>query len=529
MTTNNNIKDCVLEIHTDPVINYNEFNELFKTDKNKNEKYNFGILKLEMKETKIIKDHIFIEFTIDRSASMDELCKDSNTKMHHLKKTLINIIEYIANVDDNINVYIQVDMFDDKVDTCIEYVKVDKNNYTSLIESVKNITSRGSTNIGAALENAQNVILKKINEYPSIKPYHIFLTDGYPTIGNSSNTQLMEFICYEYANIMIGVGTDHNYRMLQEFASKNKSEYRFIDNGENSGLVYGEVLQKIIRPAIEDIVLTITEGELYDWRKDSWTNVLNEDVIDSESTKIYHIRTKTPYTTEIQVNGIVSGTTRDKRLLSKAEAVPDLEDYNTNETYYTNLSKYIYRQKTLELLSICKKYKDNRHTDEAKDILKILSKFFKNMRTYMRENQLLNDSFMILLCDDIVVAYKTLGTRNSQMYCGARQVSQGSQYSYAPNYDDDCDEDAFCPNAPIKRNVFKRAVNFKMSNQMDEEESILFKMLPELEEPILENNEEQDNIDNYISSSSSNIYCDSASFAYSTPSKTQIMRSISKK
>jgi uncharacterized protein YegL len=538
---NTNIKSCDLEIHTDPVINYNEFNELFKinqNDKNADENYNFGILKLEMKETEITQNQIFLEFSVDRSGSMDELCKDNNTKMHHVKKTLVNIIEYIATLD-NANVYIQIDIFDDRVDTCIEYVKVDKNNYMSLIDIVNDIKSTGSTNIGAALENAKDVITKKIEENPLIKPYHIFLTDGYATIGISNTALLMDFICNDYTNIMIGIGTQHNYKMLQNFASKQKSEYRFIDNGENSGLVYGEVLQKILRPAIEDVELSIEDGEFYDWKTNNWTNVLYEDAIDSEATKIYHIRTKELYYVEVEIKARVScsNTIHGKQLLCEVEPVPDLEDYHTNETYYTNLSKYIYRQKTLELLSLCKDYKKERYSIEAREILKLLSKFFKNMRKYMRENKLLNDCFMTMLCEDIVVAYKTLGSQDSQMYCGARQVSQGSQYAYTPGYDKDTVP--LHTNAPIKRNVFRRSVNLdafpninadwnddELNETIDLSKLIEFATMKQIEE---DENKDEDDIENYISSnSSSTANTDMNNFVYSTPGKTQTMRSISK-
>ena len=543
---NTNIKNCELEIHTDPVINYNEFNELFKinqNDKNAEENYNFGILKIEMNETPVIQNPIFIEFSVDRSGSMDELCKDNNTKIHHLKKTLINIIEYIATLEDA-NVYIQIDMFDDRIDTCIECIKIDKNNYMSLIDSVKNIKCGGSTNIGAALEHATSVISKKIAENPLIKPYHIFLTDGYPTVGNTINALLMEFICYDYANVMIGIGTDHNYKMLQDFASNPKSEYRFIDNGENSGLVYGEILQRILRPALEDIVLKIEDGEFYDWKTNTWVDTIKEDIIDSEATKIYHIRTKEPYYAEVEINGCVSGsTTIGSQLLCSVETIPDLADYDTNETYYTNLSKYIYRQKTLELLSICKNYKDDRYTNEARTILKLLSKFFKNMRKYMKENNSLNDSFMTMLCEDIVVAYKTLGSRDSQMFCGARQVSQGSQYAYTPCYDDNDTVPLF--DAPIKDNVFRRSVNISRFPDINTDWKELsdpidiydlsdlshLSAMDKIEESNDEENEDkdEDDIDNYISSNTNSEVIDMNTFAYSTPGKMQMMRSISKK
>jgi hypothetical protein len=146
---------------------------------------------------------------------------------------------------------------------------------------------------------------------------------------------------------------------------------------------------------------------------------------------------------------------------------------------------------------------------------------------------------MTMLCEDIVVGYKSLGSQDSQMYCGARQTSQGSQYAYTPCYDDDT---VPLHNAPIKQNVFRRSVNvgrfpdintdWNDDSTMDFSNTIEFASMAQIGESKDEHedkDEDEDDIDNYISSNTIRKNIDINNFAYSTPGKMQMMRSISKK
>ena len=68
------------------------------------------------------------------------------------------------------------------------------------------------------------------------------------------------------------------------------------------------------------------------------------------------------------------------------------------------------------------------------------------MKIFMDDNQLRDDLFMKMLCDDIFVSHNTFGTAHGHMYTASRQTSQGNQrlttISSIP------DEDADCPSAP---------------------------------------------------------------------------------
>jgi hypothetical protein len=108
----------------------------------------------------------------------------------------------------------------------------------------------------------------------------------------------------------------------------------------------------------------------------------------------------------------------------------------------------MFRQRTQELLyesrKMSEKFKEpefsftpmKKSEEEEKQRLEIkemktkLKEFHKLMMEYMKEHELETDPIMKMLCDDIYVANKTIGTRLGNMFTCARQTSQGRQQIY---------------------------------------------------------------------------------------------------
>ena len=124
----------------------------------------------------------------------------------------------------------------------------------------------------------------------------------------------------------------------------------------------------------------------------------------------------------------------------------------------SDLTKYMFRQKTLELLyesrqlethkyELKEKNKNNmmrinknnkNHANnqmyENKDIIDLRSRLlnlFKILQEYWGNLVIEQEKIFIkILMDDVHIACKTLGTEHGYMYSCSRQLSQGSQFTY---------------------------------------------------------------------------------------------------
>lgn len=551
--TNNNIKSSSIQIHNDPQMNVTTIVPSFEITDNENNKcWEFGILEIEMEEVSVTKQPLFIAFDVDISSSMSDIGKDGKTRMQHVHNTFENMIKSIASQE--VDVYISVDGFDDAIQNVIEPSLVTIDNMNELIKSVKTMTPRGSTNIGLALHSINNRIKTYKLKNPTHKLFHILLTDGAATVGELDPDRLSREICEDYVNIFLGVGSDHNTKMLQQFANFRNAEYRFIDNGENAGMVYGEILQRILRPAIEDVTIEICNGEIYDWKSSSWRPAMNEDVIDSEANKIYHIRTLCSQNVKAIIYGKVSSDKEPNiRELDIVTPIPHLiNEEGTVEEETCNLTKYLYRQQTLIFLNICSTFPVESYGENnarKRDMRKKLADFFRSMRVYMRTNNLLHDSFMRMLCDDIVVAYKTVGTRSANMHCTSRNHSQGAQRSCTTQCEDIDDINISMPiPSRLHRQVGRRYypedienINYGDAQEIDLGLDMNMNTLPQtfsfpslsFEHPpspnldvILENDKnDEDSIEQYILVSTPKMDFENAT--YTTPGRIKMMREVS--
>ena len=114
------------------------------------------------------------------------------------------------------------------------------------------------------------------------------MTDGEPTHGANTSRELIECVSNEYLSINIGFGTDHNAKLLCEISNLSNSEYHFIDNVENSSVVYGESLHKVLFPCLHNVNIYVENGLIYDWINNEWSTSIYENTLISEIKKYYH-------------------------------------------------------------------------------------------------------------------------------------------------------------------------------------------------------------------------------------------------
>jgi hypothetical protein len=440
----------------------------------------FGTLTIKVNDTPMTKTPQYILFMLDRSQSMTDSVETNSTKMEHAKHTIKNIVKLIVNSDENCPpVFIQVFVFDDEIDEVLPKTQITKENMREILNKIKSIQPRNSTNIELALEKTREIMetgSEEAVELPTaqttIQKTEIFLTDGLPTAGDTNVSRLIKKQIeksktstptqQDNNHIYIGYGEDHNGNLLQSISfSKKNGYYYFVDKIENAGLIFGEIMHGLLYPALKNINFAVENGEIYDYKTNTWSSNLYVSSILSESEKVYHIRCNN--TDDIEVNVTATNAITNQDFKHTVERLPELS--TTEDTILeSDLTRYILRQKTQEYLyharSVSVSLEDASNTmlvlsihvkkeisDKMQELRKEIKSFLEFLKDYIKSNNYTSDKFFIMLYEDIYIAYKTFGTIQGAMYTGSRQSSQGRQTSYVvssqPNtpYDKEDDDE----------------------------------------------------------------------------------------
>lgn len=376
---------------------------------------------------------------IDRSGSMDALTGDGRSRMDHVKHMVKNFIDYLKTVP-NTTATISLLKFDHECDVLVECLEINaEQNYDTFIEELE---PRGMTDMGKALTMAKCIRDKVTN------PVHILLTDGHITQGDTNPTKLIKYLSTTdddlEKNVFIGFGADHNNNLLEALADNaNRGIYYFVESFENAGLAYGEVIHDHLYEYAQDVTITVQNGEIYNYKTNTWGPTINIPSLAGGCTKTYHIRQNDASSDNLDITTTIYCLEPDQ---------------GTPPSSSSELQKYWFRQQTQEFL-----YETKQHITDAersaptssvdyltrndqKLLNERLTTFKETMKNYMTANNLINDLFMKNLCDDIHTAVLSLSAKNRRggMYVGARQTSQGTQRAYnTTNLTDLQDSDAY--------------------------------------------------------------------------------------
>jgi hypothetical protein len=370
-----------------------------------------------------------IHIMTDVSGSMDERCSDKNTKLDQIKHVTKNIIRFIAN--NCANITLQVSAFNSDVMVVIEPEIVTKDNQDEMIRKIDKMEAMDMTDIEKAIRAV------KIGN-TGAEQHNILMTDGDANIGETRAASLVKLVDVGASNTFIGFGLEHNPHMITTLANTRNGAYYFIDQLERSGVAYGEILHGIVHRVYKSARLIVENGEVYDWKTNVWTNEVYIGGLAADTKKRYHIQTDDPHKIRVRFMD---------------------DDVEVVETVFRgqfeDLTQMEYRYRTLEMLfratqmsSPHRNAIDTLHAQpedaktlaplqapsqaplqEAQPTIRDLKIEMKNlvaeMTTYM---ETLDDKrLMKNLCDDIVVVYRTIGTRYGHMYSCARQCSQGTE------------------------------------------------------------------------------------------------------
>ena len=429
-----------MSIFSSPINNFNPFQDTFLSfESSKDELDNvFGTLDLITTSfaSAPMYDKKRFTFGLDISGSMNDRCKDGRTNMDHMKFTLTSILHYL--LKHQIPVSIALFGFDEVIESKIETQTLQASNLTELIQQIDSCYPRGGTNIEIALTYGLNIIKanKLTDESDSqIEDIFFLFTDGEPTSGTRKTAYELKPIANQITNfpcttfVTIGCGYSHSSTMLNTLSPKN---YFFVYELEAASKIIAAMMDQNLHKFLKNVDIFIGDGELFIWRTGKWEISGACDDIIADGNRTFHVRTKTPQTCTAFISGV---HTHSFVKGQKFECLVDSKKFDQN------LSKYRYRQRTLELLS------DIQHQDHFANentIKKKLTALLTEMKKYMDDNNLRDASlsedaeFMNKLCDDVYIAYKTLGTSRGPQYISARQRSQGENCSYN-QVPDECD------------------------------------------------------------------------------------------
>jgi len=394
----------------------------------------FGILDMKAISAPLTKETLEFLFNLDRSGSMSDICSDGRTKMQHIIHTMTNIVTYLRE-NPTIQAFITIDAFDSYLYKIVERTNITEDNYKEIIDKIERITPRDTTDIGNALTNTRKVSDNLREQFLDHKQNHIFMTDGQITQGITDRKKLIELVDNKITNAFIGFGLDHDANLLNALSSGNNSNYYFVDKLENAGLVYGEILHGIVYRFLTDVVINVSGGLIYNFKTNEWAPNLAVGEIVSESNKTFHI---------------ISNSLEDCKVEIICRRVSDGSEVSTFilRQEDSDLTKYIYRQRTQQLLYKVKDFiskrstideyllsEDERKTKKEKNVkMKTeMTGFLKEVKKHMEENQLTEDPFYKNLCDDVYICLRTFETEHAEMFISARSNTQGLQRAYNSN------------------------------------------------------------------------------------------------
>ena len=187
-----------------------------------------------------------VTLVIDRSGSM------RSEKIEQVKEAALQIIAGLKKGEAfNIIIYNNtVQWFSKKP------VLKNKENEQAARAYIEGITASGGTNIHDALVEA-------LGQEPmeGMLPIILFLTDGLPTVGNTSEVAIRNVVIksnpYNRRVFTFGVGVDVNAPLLEKIAGESRAKAEFVLPKEDVEVKIGRVFKRLTGPVLADAKLEV--------------------------------------------------------------------------------------------------------------------------------------------------------------------------------------------------------------------------------------------------------------------------------
>ncbi|MDP6772490.1 MAG: VWA domain-containing protein, partial [Anaerolineales bacterium] len=236
---------------------------------------------------------VHLSFVVDVSGSMGGT-GIRRGKLSYVKSTLKHMINYMKQfVVENPQSEVKITIITfshgaNLVSDTVFNVDTPRSVYDVTLSLINSLKASGATNLCQAI-CLNNTCLDSSSEYDS---YSIIMTDGYTNRGEfTAKERLLSLLNTNSPYIFIGYGTEHDSHMLRHLSTGKYNEYHIIENDQNAGMVYGEIVSNTMFEAYKNIVLTGENVEYYDALHDTWSSQLAIDSLSYDSEKTYHMRT----------------------------------------------------------------------------------------------------------------------------------------------------------------------------------------------------------------------------------------------
>jgi uncharacterized protein YegL len=477
MNINNLLETATLSFHNGAIAN--DANKNANT--NTNEIQIFGMLKIQAAAlTKVLTKMLRIVMIIDLSGSMDDLCKDKKTQIHHMRVVTRNLIRELHKFKDSeTQIQFVVKGFESKVHHILDIPNLlslsEEQIMIEIIPKIDQLESLGWTNLEDALKEGRKCV-QAVEADEDIKNMIVLITDGDANQGETRPAELRRMLPSNCKNVILGLGINYDAKVLQKISD---GENKHINDPESAGNCVGEIIHKFMFEALTNVEIVVQNGLIYNYTNNTWSTHLFISNIASEETKNFTITSSCPDAVVVKIhctmNGmpfqhIISENVKSdltmfqfrqlvQEAMYKARELEQLRNEMHKTNYAGDLDYIIFGLKDEDDLYSSNEEIKERKAQEAKDrqtqFDKVQTEFKAEMKQllikmlrYMNDNDLNNDAFYKTLCMDIKVTMDNIGRKNAELYINSRITSQGRQETYTCDVVDEPDEAQYNQTSP---------------------------------------------------------------------------------
>jgi uncharacterized protein YegL len=402
---------------------------------------------------------------------MDEECKDRRTQIHHMRTVTMNLIRELYKFKDSeTNIHFVVKGFESKVHHILDVPNLlslsEEQIQTEIMPQIDKLRSLGWTNLEDALKEGRKCVSQTLvgktqtseAQVVDVKNMIVVITDGDANNGETRPAELRKLLPSNCSNFILGLGVHYDAKILQKISD---GENKHINDPESAGNCVGEIIHKFLYEALTNVEIIVQNGQIYNYKNNTWSTHLALPSIASEETKNFSIMSSTPNTVTIKIRCLMNGTPFEhiiseheksdltmfqfrqdvQEAMYKAKELEQLRSEMQKSNYAGDLDYIIFGLKDEDDLYSSNEEIKERKAEEAKNrqtqFDKVQTEFKEEMKQllirmlrYMTDNDLNNDAFYKTLCMDVKVTMENIGKHNAEVYINSRITSQGRQETY---------------------------------------------------------------------------------------------------